>query len=60
MDSEIKKTEKIAEYIKLLDKIPGIGVRSAERIIAETGVEMKQFRNANHFGSSPTEFRNKE
>ena len=32
MDLEIKKTEKIAEYIKLLDEIPGIGVRSAERI----------------------------
>ena len=52
MDSEIKKkTEKIAEYIKLLDEIPGIGVRSAERIIAETGIEIKQFRNADHFAS---------
>ena len=37
--------------IKLPDEIPGIGVRSAERIIAETDVEMKQFRNADHFAS---------
>lgn len=35
----------------MLDEIPGIGVRSAERIIAETGIEMKQFRNADHFAS---------
>ena len=39
------------EYIELLDEIPGIGRRSAERIIAETGIEMKQFRNADHFAS---------
>jgi len=35
----------------LLDEIPGIGRRSAERILAETGVEMGQFRNADHFAS---------
>ena len=35
----------------MLDEIPGIGVRSAERIIAETGIKMKQFRNADHFAS---------
>ena len=39
------------EYIELIDEIPGIGRRSAERIIAETGIEMKQFRNADHFAS---------
>jgi len=31
--------------------MPGIGVRSAERILAETGVNMYQFRNADHFAS---------
>jgi transposase len=35
----------------LLDEIPGIGRRSAERILAETGVDMGQFRNADHFAS---------
>ena len=52
MDEDIKKkTESMNEYIELLDEIPGIGRRSAERIIAETGIEMKQFRNADHFAS---------
>jgi len=35
----------------LLDEIPGIGRRSAERILSETGVNMCQFRNADHFAS---------
>jgi len=35
----------------LLDEIPGIGRRSAERILAETGVDMGHFRNADHFAS---------
>ena len=35
----------------MLDEIPGIARRSAERIIAETGIEMKQFRNSDHFAS---------
>lgn len=52
MDEDIqKKTESMNEYIELIDEISGIGRRSAERIIAETGIEMKQFRNADHFAS---------
>ena len=35
----------------MLDEIPGIGRRSAERIIAESGVVMTQFRNVDHFAS---------
>ena len=35
----------------MLDEIPGIGRRSAERIIAETGIAMAQFYNADHFAS---------
>ena len=35
----------------MLDEIPGIGRRSAERIIAETGVDMSQFYSADHFAS---------
>lgn len=37
--------------INLLDEIPGIGRRSAERILAETGTAMEAFRNADHFAS---------
>ncbi len=51
MDNDIKKTEDCEEYLDLLDEIPGIGRRSAERILTETGIEMKQFRNADHFAS---------
>lgn len=48
---KLKKTELAEEYIMLLDEIPGIGRRSAERILAETGIKMEQFRNADHFAS---------
>jgi transposase len=37
--------------IELLDGMPGIGLQSAQRIIAETGIIMEQFRNADHFCS---------
>lgn len=52
LDEEIKKkTESASEQIELLDEIHGIGRRSAERIIAETGINMEQFKNADHFAS---------
>lgn len=35
----------------MLDEIPGVGVRSAEKIIAEAGTDMTQFRNADSFAS---------
>lgn len=35
----------------MLDELPGIARRSAEKILAETGTEMKQFRDADHFAS---------
>ena len=35
----------------MLDEIPGIGLQSAQRIIAETGIVMKQFRSADAFAS---------
>jgi len=45
LDNEIQsKTEFAAHEIELLDEIPGIGRRSAERIIAETGIHMEQFK----------------
>lgn len=52
LDEEIlKRTEFAAKEIELLDEIPGIGRRSAERIIAETGIVMEQFRSSAHFSS---------
>ena len=52
LDDEIlKKTEYAAQEIEWLDEMPGIGRRSAERIIAEIGIDMGQFRTAAHFVS---------
>lgn len=39
------------QQIELLDEMPGIGLRSAERILAETGVDMNRFYDAQHFTS---------
>jgi transposase len=36
------------EAIALLDTIPGINRRSAERILAETGIDMNRFPTAKH------------
>lgn len=40
-----------AEAIELLDTIPGVNVRAAERIVAEIGVNMAQFPSAEHLAS---------
>lgn len=53
LDLEIKETALSEEYIELLDELPGIARRSAEKILTETGTEMKQFRDADHFASWP-------
>lgn len=37
--------------IQRLDKIPGIAVRGAQDILAETGTDMSQFPSAKHFAS---------
>ena len=37
--------------VALIDEIPGIGQRSAEQILAETGVDMSRFPSAAHFAS---------
>ena len=47
----LKKTDSINWAIKDLDAIPGIGRQSAERILAETGVEMEHFQNESRFSS---------
>ena len=52
LDDEIyKKTQFADEQLELLDEMHGIGRRSAERIIAEVGIVMEQFKNADHFAS---------
>ena len=47
----LKKTESINWAIEALDAIPGIGRHSAERILAETGIEMEHFQNESRFSS---------
>ena len=37
--------------IQLLDEIPGVGRRTAEQVLAETGVDMTRFPSAQHFAS---------
>lgn len=52
LDEDIKKkTDSINWAIEALDAIPGIGRQSAERILAETGVEMEHFQNESRFSS---------
>ena len=52
LDSDIdEKTESMKKQIQLLDEIPGIGRKSAERLLAEIGTEMEQFKNQSHFSS---------
>jgi transposase len=52
MDEDVKeKMEHAQPQIDLMDEIPGIGRRSAERIIAEIGVDMEQFQSASHLCS---------
>ena len=47
----LKKTESINWAIEALNDMPGIGRKSAERILAETGVEMGHFQNESRFSS---------
>lgn len=37
--------------VSLIDEIPGIGQRTAEQILAETGIDMSRFPTAAHFAS---------
>src|SRR4030095_2768242 len=40
-----------SEKVELLDTIPGVNRRTAETLIAETGVEMSQFPTHRHLAS---------
>jgi len=52
-DGMIKSSlnEEQKEAVKVLDVIPGIGVISAEQIVAETGTDMSHFRNQHAFSN---------
>ena len=45
------RTRPFQAAIDLIDEIPGIGQRSAEQILAETGIDMSRFPTAAHFAS---------
>ena len=52
-DQMIKESfsEEQKAAVEKLDEIPGIGVVSAEQIIAETGIDMSHFRNQHAFSN---------
>ena len=52
MDNIVKgEMTKYEESIAELDKVPGIGERSAQTIIAEIGIDMSRFPTASHLAS---------
>ena len=52
IDSDIEeKIKPMNKQIQLLDEIPGVGKKSAERLLAETGIEMNQFKSQSNFSS---------
>jgi transposase len=52
LDAEVKERMRpFVKQLELLDTIPGINIRTAEDIIAETGVDMNQFPTSAHFAA---------
>lgn len=52
LDGEVKKRMRpFVKELELLDTIPGINLRAAEDIIAETGADMNQFPTSAHFAA---------
>jgi transposase len=41
----------VPEAVELLDSIPGVGIRTAQTIVAEIGVDMERFPSAKHLAS---------
>ena len=41
----------VPEAVELLESIPGVGVRTAQTIVAEIGVDMERFPSAKHLAS---------
>lgn len=53
IEAEVKDNRDpfVGEAVELLESIPGIGKRTAQVIVAEIGVKMEQFPNAQHLSS---------
>lgn len=52
LDAEVgRRLAPFAEEVALLDTIPGVGLRTAEELVAEIGVNMAQFPSAAHLAS---------
>ena len=52
MDQEIGcRLQSASKEIELLDSIPGIGIQTAQQIIAEVGLDMTRFQSASHLAS---------
>lgn len=53
LDQEVKeRTLPFEEILELLDTVPGVGRRTAEQIVAETGIELeRQFGSAARLSS---------
>ena len=41
----------VSEAVVLLESIPGVGIRTAQTIVAEIGVDMERFPSAKHLAS---------
>jgi transposase len=52
LDAEVaRRLAPFAAEVALLDTIPGVGLRTAEELVAEIGVDMTQFPDAAHLAS---------
>ena len=46
-----RRTAPFADALEALDEIPGVGLRTAEDVIAEIGIDMSRFPSAKHLAS---------
>lgn len=52
LDARVREVcEPFAEVIELVDTIPGVGLRTAEALAAECGIDMDRFPTAGHLAS---------
>lgn len=51
VDQLAKEDDRFNKALELLDSIPGVGMRIAQVIAAEAGLDMSRFPSANHFAA---------